>query len=276
MPLPSIRRASRRLGVASLIHPPRLVRLSGTAGRGRRQPGRAGRRTTGVDAGAEGLHAGLVPARPGRDPAMAGAHPGRPGTPLGGPRARRGWARRPNAGRLVASRRCIPSEGVALCPRTPTTTPHRHLPSDLPRPRQRLGGHQQRGPDGLLRPGHPRGAGLLDRQLQRPTTRPTRPRTAIRGHLPARVPAQPRGGDGLRRRGHPLRRPDRRVLLAPRATGGVPDDDRVGPLPEGTIGKTLAIWLTCTSTSAGPSGAKASARASSSSPGSCTWRAWIP
>ena len=49
-----------------------------------------------------------------------------------------------------------------------------------------------------------------------------------------------------------------------------------GPLPEGTIGKTFAIWLTWTSTSAGPSAAKASASASSSSPGSWTVAAWMP
>jgi hypothetical protein len=49
-----------------------------------------------------------------------------------------------------------------------------------------------------------------------------------------------------------------------------------GPLPEGTIGKTLASGLTWTSTSAGPSVAKASAIASSRSPGSWTVAAWMP
>ena len=49
-----------------------------------------------------------------------------------------------------------------------------------------------------------------------------------------------------------------------------------GPLPEGTIGNTFAIWLTCTSTSAGPSAANASAIASSISPGSRTVVAWMP
>ena len=34
--------------------------------------------------------------------------------------------------------------------------------------------------------------------------------------LPAKVPATAGGGDGLRRRGDPLRRPDRRVLLGGR------------------------------------------------------------
>ena len=105
------------------------------------------------------------------------------------------WAARPRArgpGPLVAS---SPSRREkrrrSRCLLRPELRPRdRRLPPDLPRPRQRLGGHQHRGPHGLLRPGHPRGARLRDRQVQRLLQGPRHRGRRVRGELPAKwVPA---------------------------------------------------------------------------------------
>jgi len=90
---------------------------------------------------------------------------------------------------------------------------HRHLPADLPRPRQRLGGHQLRGPDGLLRPRDPRRPRLHHQLLQRLLRGPRHRGGRLRGQPAGQGPGQPRRGDGLRRRRDPLRRAHRRVLL---------------------------------------------------------------
>src|SRR5262249_32283763 len=126
------------------------------------------------------------------------------------------------------------------------------------------------------RPGHPRGARVVDRRLHRLLRGEQAPGRQLRRRPAYPRAGEPRGGDGLRRGAAALGRADRRVLLAPgpaQAGGpasGAPTIIASGPLPWGTIGKTLARGSTCTSTSAGPSAASASARASSRSARSCT------
>ena len=205
MPLPSIRRASRRLGVASLIHPPRR-RLSD-------QPGPRPRTAAERRESTQGPNTRRVgPVRPGTLP--------------------------------VRERACVGTIRLVLRPRAPRRAAcvlrpqlrrrERHLPPDLPRPRQRLRGHQHRGPDGLLRPGHQRRAGLLDRQLQGLLRGPPAPRTASsRCTLPAKVPAT------SRRRWTSTPRRSAPASASPSSTrpsppgGRAADDDRVGPLARG-------------------------------------------
>ena len=116
----------------------------------------------------------------------------------------------------------------------------RHLPADLPRPRQRLGGHQHRGPDGLLRPGHPRGAGLLDHQLRAYYEAHATEDGEFEVDLPAKVPANLEEEMDFDAEAITLGRADRRVLLGAPPARGRPTMIASGPLPEGTIGKTLA------------------------------------
>src|SRR6478672_11969655 len=259
MPLLSMRRASRTSGVLSPNPSPSTAEPDPVGGGG----GPAGR------ADGPSTAPGLVPAeRRYQRPAWPSNRP----NPLLVPS--------PTAARFPV----VPiqgadagREGTHLRPRD------RHHAADPPRSRAGLGGHERQGRDRLLRPGQPRGARVVDRELRRLLRGAQAPARRLRRRPAHPHPGQPRGGDGLRRGTAALGRADRRVLLAPRQAPGVRAPAYAGrlasgaatmiasgPLPWGTIGKTLACGSTCTSTSAGPSTASASARASSRSARSWT------
>ena len=222
MPLPSIRRASRRLGVASLIHPPR-GRLSGPIGavggrrpRGRPEaiagprPGRVARtaleRYQRRELSVKVTHRRLFTCKYAVFPAAFGA------------RGRHAGATGPDMaalGTISPLRDARRRRRSALSSADPNYDPSTDTYRQIYRgPRQRLRGHQRRGPDGLLRPRHQRGPRL--RRSPTSAAYYEAHKTAgrrVRGQPAGQGAGEPRGGDGLRRRGDPLRRAHRRVLL---------------------------------------------------------------
>ena len=256
MPLPSIRRASRRLGVASLIHP-----SSSSARRDRPGPPAAGR-------------------PPGQRPGQAAPD----GPKLPAPRAERQAVAAPLQTLPSGTPRCVGTRSPGTIAPPPSETRRRCAVSSDPNYdaatdtyRQIYRGHDNASAvtnnEGLtvyFDPDTQRRAGLLDRQLQGLLRGPPDRGRRVRGHA-----AGQGAGERSRRRWTSTPRPSAPASGSPSSTRPsprrrAPTMIASGPLPEGTIGKTLAIGLTCTSTSAGPSAAKASASASSSSPGSWT------
>ena len=276
MPLPSIRRASARLGVASLIHPSSSSAVGPTEGPPRPDGRREGREATQGRRHASGW-AGAdrnlpVPCwsvifffffffffkkkkKKKKSPARAWRWyhwyhlPVPPAPPRRAPRV----------------------------PRTPTTTPRTDTYRQIYR------GHDNASAvtnnEGLTVFFDPDTQDVLGFQIANFTayyeSHPRPRRASSRSHCRRRC-RRPRGGDGLRRRGHPLRHPDRRVLLARPTPGARPTMIAPGPLPRGDHREHLGHLVDVHVNQRRPVGREASAIASSSSPGSWTVLAWMP